>query len=71
MERKIENTIDHALENLAPLLYFSSILIGIVLVLLGFLLYYFKGSKIKLRTVRLICIGIGFIAIFNGIIQLK
>ncbi len=45
MEHKIENAIDNTLENLAPLFYQSSIIIGILLVLLGFSIYFLKSSK--------------------------
>jgi uncharacterized membrane protein HdeD (DUF308 family) len=71
MEQKIENAIDYALENIAPLFYRSSIIIGILLILLGFLLYFLKSSKKKLRTVCLIYIGIGIFAILSGIMQMK
>lgn len=71
MEQKIENAIDNTLENLAPLFYRSSIIIGILLVLLGFLLYFLKSSKKKSRTVCLICIGIGIFSIISGILQMK
>ncbi|WHY67097.1 hypothetical protein [Neobacillus sp. SuZ13] len=71
MEQKIENQIDHALENLAPLFYLSSIIIGILLVLLGISLYFLKSSKKKLRTVCLICIGMGIFTILSGMVQMK
>jgi uncharacterized membrane protein HdeD (DUF308 family) len=71
MEQKIENGIDYALENIAQLFYRSSIIIGILLILLGFLLYFLKSSKKKLRTVCLIYIGIGIFAILSGIMQMK
>ncbi|HWI46836.1 MAG TPA: hypothetical protein VNU45_01260 [Rummeliibacillus sp.] len=71
MEQKIENTIDNALENLAPLFYWASIIIGILLVLFGVLFYFIKPSKRKLRTVCLSCIGIGIFAILSGIMQMK
>lgn len=71
MEQKIENAIDYALENFAPLFYRSSIIIGILLILLGLLLFFRKSSKKKLKTVSLISIGIGIFAIASGIIQLK
>ncbi len=71
MEQKIEKAIDHALENLAPLFYLSSIIIGILLVLLGFSLYFLKSSKKKLRTVCLICIGIGIFSILSGMMQIE
>ncbi|WP_088072699.1 hypothetical protein [Gottfriedia luciferensis] len=69
MERTIEKSIDHALENFAPLFYVSSILIGIILVIIGILL--FKSSKMKLRAARLVFIGIGIYAILSGFIQLS
>ncbi|CRK83860.1 hypothetical protein [Neobacillus massiliamazoniensis] len=71
MEQKIENAIDYTLENLAPLFYRSSIIIGILLALLGLLLYFRKSSKKKLKTVSLITIGIGIFAILSGIMQMK
>lgn len=71
MEHKIENATDNTLENLAPLFYQSSIIIGILLVLLGFSIYFLKSSKKKLRTVCLICIGIGIFSILSGLMQMK
>jgi uncharacterized membrane protein HdeD (DUF308 family) len=71
MEQKIENAIDYTLENLAPLFYRSSIIIGILLALLGLLLYFRKSSQKKLKTVSLISIGIGIFAILSGIMQMK
>ncbi|MDQ1143433.1 C4-dicarboxylate transporter [Bacillus sp. SORGH_AS 510] len=71
MEQKIENSIDNTLENLAPLFYQSSIIIGILLILLGFSIYFLKLSKKKARTVCLICIGIGIFSILSAVMQMK
>ncbi|MGG0656060.1 hypothetical protein [Rummeliibacillus pycnus] len=71
MEQRIENAIDSTLENLAPLFYWASIIIGILLVLFGLLFFFIKPSKKKLRTVCMSCIGIGILAIVSGIMQMK
>jgi len=71
VESRIAGYIGSTLENVAPTLYLLSVICGIVLVMIGFYLIiknrnnHYKTKKI----IGVICISIGFLAVFSGIIQ--
>lgn len=71
MEERIENYLDSSLESVAPLLYLFSVIGGIFLIIIGIILIIknkntFNGKK---KMIGIACIGIGFLALFSGIIQ--
>ncbi len=73
MEQIIENAVDKGLDNIAAQLYLFSVGFGIVLIIIGLVLYTKgKGSKdnrIK-ANVGLISMIIGIVAIVSGLVQL-
>ncbi|QED46049.1 hypothetical protein [Cytobacillus dafuensis] len=73
MEQRIENAIDHAFESISPQLNFINVGFGIVLVILGIVLYY-SGKRTKGKSGKtnagLICAAIGIFGVVNGIIRM-
>lgn len=73
MEHKIENAIDHALDSASSGLYIFSVGFGIVLAIVGIVLY-FAGKRSKGKSskanIGLICSLIGIMAIVSGIVQM-
>lgn len=73
MEKIIENTLDNGLENISSQLHIFSIGIGIVLIILGIILFFtnrgVKGKR-SLLNCGLICVVIGIIAIISGLVQM-
>lgn len=70
MEERIENYIDSQLENFASALYLISIVVGIVLIFTGVTLLLRRNkSNERKRTIGFLSIGIGFLALFSGILQ--
>lgn len=73
MEKSIENAIDNWLESISPGLYLFSIGLGIVLMILGAILFFTKkGSKGKKAISKrgLACLVIGMVAVVSGLIQM-
>lgn len=73
MEKTIENVIDRGLESVSSGLYLFSIGLGIVLVILGSILFFTnKGSKEKkgISYGGLVCFAIGVIAVVSGFMQM-
>lgn len=69
MEQKIERCIDNFLENAAPILYKSSVVIGNVLILLGIILLLKKSARKNCKLYGIICISIGIVATISGFLQ--
>lgn len=69
MEERIERALDNALESIAGPFYLFSVVLGIVLVILGVILFFQKNSK-KKQSISLACVSIGIIAILSGGIQM-
>ncbi|MEH7355833.1 hypothetical protein V7150_20090 [Neobacillus drentensis] len=73
MEQRIERAIDNALESVSLQLNIFSVGLGIVLVILGILLFLTgkrkKGKRDK-TNVGLICAVLGIAAIVSGIVQM-
>jgi len=73
MERRIETAIDNALESVSLQLNIFSVGLGIVLIILGIVLFLGgkrkKGKRDK-TNVGLICAVIGIAAIVSGIVQM-
>lgn len=73
MEQKIENAIDNGLESIASQLYIFSAGFGVVLVIIGIVLFLTgKRSKEKRgkSNAGLICVIIGIVAIVSGLVQI-
>lgn len=73
MEQKIENAIDNGLEGIASQLYIFSVGFGIVLIIIGIILFLTgKRSKDKRgkSNAGLICAIIGIIGIVSGLVQM-
>ncbi|BAU27756.1 hypothetical protein DFP93_109116 [Aneurinibacillus soli] len=70
MEQKIERYIDNALDSIAPQLFGANIILGIILIFLGIIFIVKKSSKRNLKTVGLVCAGVGAVAIVSGLIQI-
>ena len=72
MEQKIENMIDNRLESIASLFYFFSIGFGVLLFIVGIIIFLndkrSKEKKGKINT-GLICVIIGIVAILSGLAQ--
>ncbi|UNK19565.1 hypothetical protein MNQ98_05915 [Paenibacillus sp. N3/727] len=73
MEQRIEKAIDNALDSASPQLYMFGVGFGIVLVILGIVLFFAskrkKGNGSKTNA-GLICAVIGILAIVNGTVQM-
>lgn len=73
MEKIIENAIDNGLESISSQLHIFSLGLGIVLIILGIILFFTnKGSKGKrsLCNCGIICFIIGIAAIASGLVQM-
>lgn len=70
MEQKIERYIDNALDNIAPQLFSFSIILGIILMFLGITFIVKKSSARNLKTIGLVCVGAGVVAIVSGWVQM-
>lgn len=73
MEKSIENAIDNGLESISSQLYIFSIGLGVILIILGIILFFIsRDSKRKKRVVNcgIICFIIGIAAIISGVIQI-
>lgn len=70
MEQKIERYIDSTLENIGPQMYLFSIILGIFLIFLGITFIAKRSSTRNLKTVGLVCIGIGALAIVSSLVQM-
>ena len=73
MEQKIEGVIDQGLESIATGLYTFSIGFGFVLIILGVLLLFRKRRVKEKKGISyggLICLVLGILAIFSGVMQM-
>jgi len=70
MEQKIEGFIDRTLDNFAPQLLWSSIIVGVIIILLGITFTVRRSSTKNLQTVGMVCIGVGVLAIVSGLVQM-
>ncbi|MGD7061136.1 hypothetical protein ACQCU3_06480 [Bacillus altitudinis] len=70
MEQKIEKYIDNALDNIAPQFFLSSIIFSTILIFLGITFSVKKSSTRNLKTVGLVCVGVGAVAIVSGLVQM-
>lgn len=70
-EHEIENYIDRGLESIAPLLYTLSIIVGILLIVIGFMMMMSgkTAHNHKLRIISMSTIGIGLLALISGFMQ--
>lgn len=73
MEEKMEQYIDSSLEGFTPFLYKLNVVGGILLIIIGiFLVIKNKdNSKAKGMIIGVICAGIGILALFSGMIQIR
>lgn len=73
MEQKIENAIDNGLESIASQLYIFSVGFGVILIIIGIVLFL-TGKRSKDKRAKsnagLICAIIGIIAIVSGLLQM-
>ena len=73
MEQRIERAIDNALESVSLQLNIFSVGLGIVLIILGIVLFLGgkrKKGKMDKTNVGLICAVLGIAAIVSGIVQM-
>lgn len=70
MEQKIESFIDNTLDYFAPILLWENIIFGIILIFFGLMFFLKKSSKRNLKTVGLVCVGVGAAAIVSGWVQM-
>ncbi|CAM3715497.1 hypothetical protein [Mesobacillus zeae] len=70
MEQKIERYIDNTLDNIAPQIYLFNTILGIVLILLGITFIIKRSSTKNLKTIGLVCVGVGAVAIVSGLVQM-
>lgn len=71
MEQQIENYIDNILGSYGPHLLSGNIISGIIVALVGIIFMVKKSPKKNLKTIGLICVGVGVASIISGWMQIQ
>lgn len=70
MEQALENMVNNFLEKISLGLYVFSIALGVVLIILGILLFLKRKDSQKKKIGGWICLGFGVVAISSGFLQM-
>ncbi|MFD0769048.1 hypothetical protein ACFQZ1_09100 [Bacillus sp. CGMCC 1.60114] len=71
MEHTVEKFIEGKLEGLTPEDLYGNIIAGAILALIGIFLMIKKSPNKNLKTIGLLCIGIGVASIISGFLHIQ
>ncbi|MED3993759.1 hypothetical protein P4647_03575 [Peribacillus frigoritolerans] len=70
MDQKIERFIDNTLSNISSQLLWTNNIVGFILIILGLIFMIKKSKKRNLKTLGLVSVGLGAVAIVSGLLQM-